>query len=127
MKRERMLQELEQAAEALGLRVSYERLSPEAAPGGLCRVNGEYRVLVDRKAPVVDRVNVLLGAVARFSTEDVFLSPEVRQAVQRRAQEMMRTAEPAGSEADEGGRAQEGPDPEGSPSSELEGEAEVVS
>lgn len=92
MKRERMLQELEQAAEALGLRVSYERLSPEANPGGLCRVNGEYRVLVDRHAPVVDRVNVLLGAVARFSTEDVFLSPEVREAVQLRAEKMMRSA-----------------------------------
>jgi len=105
MKRERMLQELEKSAEALGLRVSYERLSPEAAPGGLCRVNGEYRVLVDRNATVLDRVNVLLGAVARFPTDDVYLSPEVRKAVQARAEQMTRGAGAEPPPGDGAGRA----------------------
>ena len=88
MKRERMLEELEQAAQGLGIKVVYERLSPEASPGGLCRVSGEYRVLVDRQVPLVERVNVLLGAVARFPTEGIFLSPEVREAVDRRTAEL---------------------------------------
>lgn len=88
MKRERMLEELEQAAEALNVKIVYERLGPEASPGGLCRVNGEYRVLIDRHLPVLERVNVLLGAVARFATEDIYLSPEVREALERRAEEL---------------------------------------
>lgn len=88
MKRERMLEELELAAEALHLRVVYERLSPEASPGGLCRVSGEYRVLVDRQVPLVERVNVLLGAVARFPIDGIFLSPELREAVEKRAAEL---------------------------------------
>lgn len=98
MKREKMLQELEEAAGALGLRVSYERLSAEAQPGGLCRVNGQYRVLVDRRAPVLDRVNVLLEAVARFSTEDLYLSPELRQRVTTRAAHIRRAAATAAPE-----------------------------
>ena len=88
MKRERMLEELEQAAEALHIKVIYERLSPEASPGGLCKVNGEYRVMIDRHLPVQERLYVLLGAVARFSVDDVYLSPEVRKAVELRAAEL---------------------------------------
>jgi len=87
MKRERMLEELEQAAEQLKLKVVYERLTPEACPGGLCRVEGEYRVIIDRHTPLLERINVLLGAVARFSTDEIFLSPEVRFAVEERAAE----------------------------------------
>jgi len=88
MKRERMLQELEQAADALKIKVVYERLTPEASPGGLCKVGGEYRVLIDRHIPLLERLSVLLSAVARFPTEEIFLSPEVRTAVDRRAGEL---------------------------------------
>lgn len=88
MKRERMLEELEEAARTLGIKVVSERLSPEASPGGLCRVGGEYRVLLDRHLPLIERVNVLVGSLARFSTEGIFLSPEVREALERRAAEL---------------------------------------
>ena len=91
MKRERMLEELEQAAEALDIKVVYERLTPEAAPGGLCRVAGEYRVIIDRNVPLLERISVLLSAVARFPTEAIFLSPEVRAAVERRTGELETT------------------------------------
>jgi len=88
MKRERMLEELEQAAETLEIKVVYERLSPEASPGGLCRVGGEYRVIIDRHTPVPDRIGVLLAAIARFPTDEIFLSPKVRAAVESRASEL---------------------------------------
>jgi hypothetical protein len=83
-----MLEELEQAAEALKIKVVYERLTPEASPGGLCRVGGEYRILVDRHLPRLERLGVLLSAVARFPTDEIFLSPELRAAVTRRASEL---------------------------------------
>jgi hypothetical protein len=83
-----MLEELEQAAEALKIKVIYERLTPEASPGGLCKVEGEYRVLIDRHTPLLERLSVLLSAVARFPTEEIFLSPELRAAVNRRTGEL---------------------------------------
>jgi len=89
MKRERMLEELEQVAEALKIKVIYERLTPEASPGGLCKVGGEYRVLIDRHVPLLERLSVLLSAVSRFPTEEIFLSPELRTAVIRRAGELL--------------------------------------
>jgi hypothetical protein len=88
MKRERMLEELEQVAGALKIKVVYERLTPEASPGGLCKVGGEYRVLIDRHVPLLERLSVLLSAVSRFPTEEIFLSPELRDAVERRASEL---------------------------------------
>ncbi|MFH2005657.1 MAG: hypothetical protein ABI333_03610 [bacterium] len=101
MKRERMLEELEQAAEALEIKVVYERLTPEASPGGLCRVGGEYRVIIDRHTPVPDRIGVLLAAIARFPTEGIFLSPKVRAAVERRAGELQPFEAEAEAEAEE--------------------------
>jgi hypothetical protein len=89
-----MLEELEQAAEALQIKVIYERLSPEASPGGLCRVQGEYRVMIDRHLPVLERVNVLVGALARFSTEGLYLSPELRDRLGQRAAELQAETAP---------------------------------
>ncbi len=37
----------------------------ESSAGDLCRVNGEYRVLVDRRSPLVERIGVLLGALGQ--------------------------------------------------------------
>lgn len=85
MKREKMLEELEKAADSLRLKVVTERLSKDAVPGGLCRVRGEYRVLIDRHATLDDRIGVLLDALARFSTEKIYVSPEVRDAIEQRA------------------------------------------
>ena len=93
MKRERMLQELEEAAEALKVKVIYERLTREASPGGLCRVNGEYRVLIDRNVPVLDRISVLQSALARFPIDDIYLSPELRKALELRAAELQAETE----------------------------------
>ena len=99
MKRESMLQELEVAAEALTVKIVYERLGPDSSPGGLCRVKGEYRVLIDRNLPILDRISVLQGALARFPIDDIYLSPEVRKALERRAADLQTESEAeAGSE-----------------------------
>src|ERR1044071_9423389 len=65
MKPEVVLELLEAAAEQLKVRVSYEPLQTSVVHGGLCRVKGEYRVIVDKRASAEERVTTLATALAQ--------------------------------------------------------------
>jgi hypothetical protein len=64
MKPEVLLELLESAADQLKIRVSYEPLQTSVVPGGLCKVKGEYRVIVDKRASAEERVATLAAAIA---------------------------------------------------------------
>ena len=82
MKPEQMTEALEQAATHLGVRVRYETMTGETAGGGgLCKVKGQWCVIIDRKTPAAERVALLLDALTGFDTEAIFLPPEVRDAL----------------------------------------------
>ena len=78
MKPESMLPALEELATNLGVRVSYEKLRAGFGMGGLCRVKGEYRVIIDRRATAHDRVAMLARSLARLDASRGFpvTSPE---------------------------------------------------
>jgi len=46
--------------------------------GGLCRVKGSYRVIIDKRASDEERVATLAGALATFDTTELELPPQVR-------------------------------------------------
>jgi len=82
MKPQAMLEELESAAGQLSVKVSYESLTATVGHGGLCRVKGQYRVIIDRRASVQERAATLAYALAGLDTSKIFLSPKVRQLVE---------------------------------------------
>jgi hypothetical protein len=79
MKPEVLLELLENAADQLGIRVSYEVLQTSVLHGGLCKVKGEYRIIVDKKATAEERVVMLATAIATFDTSELELAPKVRE------------------------------------------------
>lgn len=85
MKPEVVLELLETAAEQLKVRVSYEPLQTSVVHGGLCRVKGEYRIIVDKRASAEERVTTLATALAQVlkhtgvDSAAVELSPKVRE------------------------------------------------
>jgi len=78
-----MLELLEGAADQLGIKVSYEPLQTSGIStglrGGLCRVKGAYRVIIDKRATDEERVATLAAAVASFDTSELELPPQVRE------------------------------------------------
>jgi hypothetical protein len=97
MKTEQMIEALESAATQLGIRVRYDVLpmGGAAAAGGLCKVKGEWQVIIDKKSSPSERAGILTEALASFDTEAVFLPPKLREAVQlRREMNATATAEP---------------------------------
>lgn len=80
MKVQQQLEALERLAEALSVRVSYEPMTGLVqGTGGLCRVRGEYRIIIDRRLKPPERVQILLEAMRRFDTHHLEVEPELRQ------------------------------------------------
>jgi hypothetical protein len=84
MKMDRVLVELEEAAKNAGVTVQHDSLTGEGTgQGGLCKVRGEWRIIIDRKATPGEKVVVLAQALGSFDLEGVYLSPEVRDLLAR--------------------------------------------
>ena len=80
-----MVELLEAAASQLAIKVSYETLQTGGVQshstmmrGGLCRVKGEYRVIIDKRATAEERMTTLATAVAAFDTTELELPQKVR-------------------------------------------------
>jgi hypothetical protein len=82
MKPEQITEALELAATRVGVKVRYELLTGESAgAGGLCKIRGEWTVIIDRKATASDRVGMLVEALAGFDVDSIYLPPEIREAL----------------------------------------------
>ena len=96
MKPEQMTETLEQAAAQLGIQVRYDTMTGDAAGGGgLCKVKGQWCVILDRKTPPADRAATLIDALAGFDTDAVFLPPQVRDALAAKRTERAPAADAA--------------------------------
>jgi hypothetical protein len=82
MKPDQITETLEAAAAHIGIRVRYETMTGETAgSGGLCKIRGQWCVIMDRRTPAAERAALLIDALAGFDTDGVFLPPEIREAV----------------------------------------------
>lgn len=80
MKVQQQLEALERLAEALSVRVSYEPMAGLVqGTGGLCRVRGQARIIIDRRLKPPERVQILLDALRRFDTSAVSVPDELQQ------------------------------------------------
>ncbi|MGN6104621.1 MAG: hypothetical protein ACTHU0_05930, partial [Kofleriaceae bacterium] len=80
----------EHAAEQLGIRVSYESLQSSVVNGGLCRVKGQYRIIIDKRATSEERVSTIATALGTF---DAARLDEL--ALPKKVRELLRLHEPA--------------------------------
>jgi hypothetical protein len=80
MNPQRQLEELERVAGELAVRVCYEPMAGLVQGiGGLCKVRGEYRVIIDRRLRAPERVNILADALRRFDTSRIELGDAMRR------------------------------------------------
>lgn len=71
MKPKDMLAELESAAQSIDVKVSYESIASSIMRGGLCKVKGQYRVIIDKRLNPEERANTLAESLARFDFSKV--------------------------------------------------------
>lgn len=76
MKPEALLEQLETCAGSIGVKVSYEQLAATVGHGGLCRVKGQFRVIIDKRATTGERITTLAAAIASvISPEQLAAQP----------------------------------------------------
>jgi hypothetical protein len=85
LKIDETLRELEDVAAKKNIKVSYENIGGELGAGGLCKVKGEHRVIVDKRASSGEKVTVLAQALSKFPLEDVFISEKTRDLIEKSA------------------------------------------
>jgi hypothetical protein len=76
-----LLNQLEDLAARLGIKVRYEHLNLEetSGVGGLCLLRGEYVLIIQAQASVQDKVQVLIEVVKRFPLGDLYIRPVLRE------------------------------------------------
>lgn len=90
-----LLTELEELFKQLGVRLTYEALGGELGSGGLCKVKGQFRIIIDRRTTPGERVAMLLPLLLRFEIAALPQSATLRDLLQR----LRPAADPAEAEA----------------------------
>ena len=90
-----LLTELEELFKQLGVRLTYEALGGELGSGGLCKVKGQFRIIIDRRTTPGERVAMLLPLLLRFEIAALPKSATLRDLLQR----LRPAADPAEAEA----------------------------
>lgn len=102
LKMPELLAELEEAAKQLGIRVSYDNLAGELGSGGLCKVRGEWRAILDKRCTPSERVSMLAMVLIRFPLSALTLSKQVQELIeQARLQAELKAAQEAAEAAAE--------------------------
>ena len=74
--KKQLLSAMEELAAQLDIKIRYEKTS---ARGGLCRHNGKYQIIVDKKASEEFKLNVISEALKNFDLSNLFISPQLRE------------------------------------------------
>ncbi len=83
MKTEMILQQLEELAEKLSIKLTYDSLREGNinTKGGICRVENNYRILVDKRLPAREKVDVIARGISKFDLSQYFIAPEIRDLI----------------------------------------------
>jgi hypothetical protein len=81
MQSQQILEHLEELAARLGVEVIYQRLGEEdfSVTGGLCKINGSFKIFIDRSRPIDEQIKILARGLSTFNVEEVYLFPYVRE------------------------------------------------
>ena len=76
-----ILNQLEELAGNLGIKIRYETLKREVSlqRGGLCRLKGEYLLFIDSKASTKEKIEGLARTLGRFDLDKVYVKPGLRE------------------------------------------------
>jgi hypothetical protein len=85
MKDDKLRASLEEVAAQVGIPVTYEKIKKTTGrqpKGGLCYVHDEPRIIVHRFLNEGEKIQVLIEALRDLDLENLFIQPEVRQAIE---------------------------------------------
>jgi len=71
---------LEELADKLSIPIRYETIKDELTGlGGLCRVDGEFILIIDSTAIAKEKIEIMTEALRRFDLGDIYVRPALRE------------------------------------------------
>jgi len=88
MNDEVILSYLEELAEKLGILVRDENINIEESfsPGGLCRIEGKHVIILNSKATMKEKNQVMITSLQQFDLSDMYVKPVIRELLDGSAQ-----------------------------------------
>ena len=85
MNDEILLSQFEALAEKLGVLVRDESINLEESftTGGLCRVDGKYILILNSKATINEKIQVMIKALHQFDLDDIYVKPVLRELLEQ--------------------------------------------
>lgn len=76
-----LLGHLEELAHSLSIQIRYEPLKREGsfASGGLCKLRGEYVLIINSNVAIKDRIQAIANSVNRFDLTKIYFRPGIRK------------------------------------------------
>jgi|APIni6443716594_1056825.scaffolds.fasta_scaffold1274804_2 hypothetical protein len=80
---EEILSQMEELAKNLGITVRYEKILKESAffPGGFCKVKGKDLIIINSKAPLDDKIEIMGRALLPFDLSQIYVLPAIRELI----------------------------------------------
>jgi hypothetical protein len=85
MQSNQVLEYLEDLAERLGVEIVYQKLGEDdfSVKGGLCKINGTFKIFIDRSKSLEDQITIVAQGLSSFDTEEVYLFPYIRDILEK--------------------------------------------
>ena len=78
-----IIDQLEELAERFGIRIRYEPIKQDEGlvkiVGGLCLLRGEYVLIIDSKAAMIDKIRTFAEALRHFDLDQFYIKPALRE------------------------------------------------
>jgi len=76
-----LLSQFEELAEKLEILVRDENINIDesSSPGGLCRIEGKYVIILNSKTTVKEKIQVMIEALNQFDFRDMYIKPVIRE------------------------------------------------
>ena len=78
-----IIDQLEELAEGFGIQIRYEPIKQDEdlvkIVGGLCLLRGEYVLIIDIKAAVMDKIKTFAEALRHFDLDQIYIKPALRE------------------------------------------------
>ena len=76
-----LLNQLEELAGKLGIEIRYGNIAVEEShrTGGLCRVNGQYVLIIHSRLTVKEKIGIIIKTLKGFEMDDVYVIPVIRE------------------------------------------------
>lgn len=76
-----LLSQLEELAEKLEISVRDENINIDESSihGGLCRVEGQYVIILNSKTTAQEKIQVAIKALQQFNLSEIYIKPAIRE------------------------------------------------